>query len=232
MKVKAFTLIELIVVISIIITISVSWVFYFSDFIESQELKQKLSLIEDSFEELDKEVWNYNIFDYDISLNTITGSLWYIVNRNIFDLEKNTQIEVDFETGTGIVSIKNWELTDLWNLNIFKKEKLYLNESKNWDSNYIENFSNASEYKILWTLSWETLNELSLHYFANSNRNIEAWNLIELIDINTKEDKTGTSYNNLSIKKVWKKKTIWNDESEIYLFFENRGREDFIKVMK
>jgi hypothetical protein len=50
-------------------------VFYFSDFVENQELKQKLSLIEENFEELDKEVANYSIFDYEVSLNTSTGTL-------------------------------------------------------------------------------------------------------------------------------------------------------------
>ena len=121
MKIKAFTLIELLVVVSIIITISVSWVFYFSDFIENQELKQKLSAIEEDFQELDKEIENYSIFDYEISLSTTTGSLWYIVHKNLFDIEKNAQIDYDFSDETGTISIKNGLLSDLWNIEIFKK---------------------------------------------------------------------------------------------------------------
>ena len=232
MKVKAFTLIELLVVISIIITISVSWVFYFSDFIENQELKQKLSAIEEGLEELDKEIINYNIFDYEISLNTNTGVLWYIVHKNIFDLEKNTQIDFDFNTGTGNISIKNWVLADLWNIEAYKRGKLFYNDSKNWNSTYVWSFSQSSLYKISGSLSWKTLNDIYISYFSDSNRDIEKWNLIELIAMNTKEYKTGTNYSNLSIKSIWKKKTIGNNESEIYLFFENRGREDFIKIMK
>jgi len=232
MKVKAFTLIELLVVISIIITISVSWVFYFSDFIENQELKQKLSAIEEGLEELDKEIINYNIFDYEISLNTNTGVLWYIVHKNIFDLEKNTQIDFDFNTGTGNISIQNWVLADLWNIEAYKRGKLFYNDSKNWNSTYVWSFSQSALYKISGSLSWKTLNDIYISYFSDSNRDIEKWNLIELIAMNTKEDKTGTNYSNLSIKSIWKKKTIGNNESEIYLFFENRGREDFIKIMK
>lgn len=232
MKVKAFTLIELLVVISIIITISVSWVFYFSDFIENQELKQKLSAIEEGLEELDKEIINYNIFDYEISLNTNTGVLWYIVHKNIFDLEKNTQIDFDFNTGTGNISIQNWVLADLWNIEAYKRGKLFYNDSKNWNSTYVWSFSQSPLYKISGSLSWKTLNDIYISYFSDSNRDIEKWNLIELIAMNTKEDKTGTNYSNLSIKSIWKKKTIGNNESEIYLFFENRGREDFIKIMK
>ena len=232
MKVKAFTLIELLVVISIIITISVSWVFYFYDFIENQELKQKLSAIEEGLEELDKEIINYNIFDYEISLNTNTGVLWYIVHKNIFDLEKNTQIDFDFNTGTGNISIQNWVLADLWNIEAYKRGKLFYNDSKNWNSTYVWSFSQSALYKISGSLSWKTLNDIYISYFSDSNRDIEKWNLIELIAMNTKEDKTGTNYSNLSIKSIWKKKTIGNNESEIYLFFENRGREDFIKIMK
>jgi type II secretory pathway pseudopilin PulG len=232
MKIKAFTLIELLVVVSIIITISVSWVFYFSDFIENQELKQKLSAIEEDFQELDKEIENYSIFDYEISLSTTTGSLWYIVHKNLFDIEKNAQIDYDFSDETGTISIKNGLLSDLWNIEIFKKEKLFYSDSKNGNSSYIWNFSESPAYKVSGSLSGSTLNDIYIHYFADSNRDIEQWNLIELIAINSKEDKSWTSYTNLSIQSIWKKKTIGNNESEIYLFFENRGREDFIKIMK
>lgn len=232
MKIKAFTLIELLVVISIIITISVSWVFYFSDFVENQELKQKLSLIEENFEELDKEVANYSIFDYEVSLNTSTGTLWYITYKNRFDLSKNAQIIFDYDIGTWAIFIENGESSDLWNIEIFKNKKLFFSDTKNGDSVYVWIFSDSEKYKIAWTLSWETINEIHIDYFTDDNLNKEAWNLIELIAINTKEDKTWTSYNNLSIKKVWKKKTIGSDESEVYLFFENRGRQDFIKITK
>ena len=133
MKKKAFTLIELLVVVSIIITVSTSWVFYFSDFIDNQELKQKLSLIEEDFNMLDKEVVAYNIFDYEISLNTNSGSLWYIVHKNKFDLKKSAQVFFDSHTWSWAISIENGVIWDTWQLQIESLSKNTFNKIISWN---------------------------------------------------------------------------------------------------
>jgi len=71
---KAFTLIELIIVISIITLITTSSVFYFLDFVNNQEIKQKIQLIENDLKELDKEVKNYKTFDYQLEMDTSNSS--------------------------------------------------------------------------------------------------------------------------------------------------------------
>jgi hypothetical protein len=84
----------------------------------------------------------------------------------------------------------------------------------------------------MWTLSWSTLNEIHIQYFSKENLEPEKNNLLELKDINTKEDKSGTSYSEISIKNIWWKKTLPNNEKELYLFFENKGKQEFIKITK
>jgi len=68
--VKAFTLVELIIVIAIITLISSSSVFYFLDFVKNQEINQRVQLIEDNLKKLDKDIKKYNIFDYELAFNT------------------------------------------------------------------------------------------------------------------------------------------------------------------
>jgi prepilin-type N-terminal cleavage/methylation domain-containing protein len=70
MKKSAFTLIELIVVISIMVIIASSSIFYFMHFIDSQKVNQKISIIDEQFKDLDKRVNKYTIFDYKLFLST------------------------------------------------------------------------------------------------------------------------------------------------------------------
>jgi prepilin-type N-terminal cleavage/methylation domain-containing protein len=67
---KAFTLVELIIVISIITITTTSTVFYFLDFVKNQEVKQRTQLISNNLDQLDKDIEKYKIFDYEILFNT------------------------------------------------------------------------------------------------------------------------------------------------------------------
>jgi hypothetical protein len=71
-----------------------------------------------------------------------------------------------------------------------------------------------------------------LNYFSEDNLYPEKNDLLKLIEINTKEDKTWTWYTDIQITNVWWNKIIWNNEKEIYLFFENKWVENFIKIEK
>jgi prepilin-type N-terminal cleavage/methylation domain-containing protein len=67
---KAFTLIELIIVITIITFITTSSVFYFLDFVKNQEIKQRIEVIENNIKQLDSDIKKYKIFDYELLFNT------------------------------------------------------------------------------------------------------------------------------------------------------------------
>ena len=230
----AFTYIELIVVISIITLISSSWVFYFLEFVKDQEITQEVNTISDDFNEFDKRIKSFEIFDYEIQLNTATWTLWYIDFVNNFDLPYNQYINFNSNNWSGTLWT-NWWIGQQWDLKIYKNIKLYLSESRQSNVFYNFDFNDEPFYKILWTLSWELLNEININYFTEDNIYPEKNNLLILTNINTKIDKTGTGITNLSIKNIWWKKTItwdWTNINEAFLFFDNNWKEKNISVKK
>ena len=229
---KAFTLIELLVVTTIIALISGSWVFYFLDFVKQQEVSQKLVIIKDDLESLDKQVKNYDIFDYELQFSTSnTGSLLYRTYVNNFDSDNQT-IEITS------IDTWSWKITTIWSptwtgiIKIYKNHKLFLNKEIARNTTFEFNFKETPNYKITWTNSWKILNEINLKYFSEENLYPERNDLLELIEMNTAENKSWTWYTDLIIKNIWWKKTIWSNENEIYLFFENNWIENFIKITK
>ncbi len=72
----AFTLVELIVVSLIIILLSSGSVFYFFEFTDQRELTIHADILEDRIEELNKQVKNFHISDYEIAFEA--GESHYI----------------------------------------------------------------------------------------------------------------------------------------------------------
>jgi hypothetical protein len=106
-----------------------------------------------------------------------------------------------------------------------------------WSTNYSFKFNTEPYYKVKSTLSWETLNEILINYYSPENVNIKQNNLLDLININTKKDKSWTEYNSLIIKNIWWVKTFYNNWTNlsinnIYLFFENNWKEKSLKISK
>ena len=238
---KAFTLIELIIVISIITLITTSSVFYFLDFVNNQEIKQKIQLIENDLLELDKEVKNYKTFDYQLEMDTSTLSWKYIVYKNIFDLNNTQKILFNNSNSFTWTIRTSWDSSFTWTLKLYKDLKLFLNTSKTWSVDYNFNFNEKQKYKMLWTLSWEVLNEIDLNYYSINNLNPNTGNTINLTEINTQEDKNWSNIDKLIITNIgWDKKFYsWSisttnqlSENQLYLFFKNKWIEKFIKITK
>ena len=232
---KAFTLIELIVVISIMTLITAWSVFYFIDFVKNRELSQKLQIIEDDFIKLDNDVKKYNTFDYEINLNTSSLSWWYITYLNNFDIKYYQRLE-NFNTNNFNWNITiSWENTAYtWTLKLYKKYKLFLNEEIQYWSNIAFSFNTDPYYKIKSTLSWEILNEIDLHYFSEDNVSIKKNNIVNLIRI---EPIWWTDIEELTIKNIGWTKEFYNwwtklSENEINLYFENNWIEQFITITK
>ena len=228
---KAFTLIELIVVISIITIISSSGVFYFLDFIKAQEISQKISIIEDDFNDLDKQIKDYKIFDYELIFNTSnTWSKSYTTYINNFDTV-NQILQITNNTWSWIITTK-WT-TWSWIIKIYKKNKLFVSKEINRANPYYFDFNETYSYKITWTQSWEILNEIQLNYFSEDNIHPENNDNLELVRIS--ETETWNDLWNIIIQNIWGNKIIkeWSNEyNEIYLFFENNWIEKFIKITK
>lgn len=231
---KAFTLIELLVVVTIISLISSAWIFYFLDFVQEQEISQRLYLIEENIKELDTKVKNYEIFDYVLNFNTsYTWSKLYTSYINNFDSE-NQEIIITNSTWSWIIigNINSWS----WILKIYKEEKLFLNEEINRNKDYKYNFNDSKKYKITWTFSWAILNEIHIDYFSEDNVKENENNNLELININTKEDKLWINITNLKITNIWWIKKFYNNWivdtsiNEVFLLFNNNWKEKYIKI--
>lgn len=230
--IKWFTFIELVIVISIITLIWFSWVFYFNDFVKKTELENKLNTLKDDLLSLDKNIENYKISDYELNFNTSTWTLWYTTYINNFDLNNNQYINFNSNTWSWIIWT-NWWLNDSWKIKLYKKHKLFVNETNSW--NYIMNFNFNTEpyYKIYGSFSWETLNDINVSYFNEENLYPEKNNLLKLTSINTKIDKTWTNLTSLKITNIWWSKNIYWDWIKItnaFLFFELNDKENYIEV--
>ena len=233
-KIFAFTLIELIVVISIIMILSSSGVVYFFDFIWSQKLKQELEIIKEDFKELDKDIKNYNIFDYSLYLNTITWWLAYTYYTNIFDTNNSQIINFDSNSWTWIIEV-NWWVWDLWNIKISKNKKFFVNEIIPWNNSFSWSFLDEDNYKVSWYLSWTIINDIWIKYFSVSNLDKKKWSFLELTGIFWLPNKWLPKYTSLKITNIWNKKEFfwdWTPLNKVYLFFERDWREESILIKK
>lgn len=228
-----FTYIELLVVIWIIVLISSTWVFYFLDYINEQEINQKLSLIKQDFKDLNKQINNYNVFDYEIKMNTINLKKWYIVFLNNFNIDYRQDINFDSETWSWTIFI-NWDGTINWYLKIYKNLKLILGKSIESDIIFNYDFVEDQNYTLLSKIWPYNSNEIKIKYFTENNVLKENNTFLVLTNINTNFDKSWTSITNLSIKNIWWKKTIiwdWISYDEVYVFFESNWKEGYLKLL-
>lgn len=233
--IKAFTYIELLVVVTIITLLSSAWVFYFLDFVQDQEINNKLFIIEDNLDSLDRQIKKHEIFDYQAIFNTSnTWSKLYITYINIFDSKKQM---INFLNSTWSWNIlANLEWT--WTIKIYKENKLFINETINRNNDWKYSFNDNQYYKIEWTASWKILNDIYINYYSLDNTKPGNNNLLELIKISSKEDKSWNSYSNIKIENIgWIKKFYeWNTEilwiDKIFLFFENNWKEQYINIEK
>ncbi|MDQ7009477.1 MAG: prepilin-type N-terminal cleavage/methylation domain-containing protein [Candidatus Gracilibacteria bacterium] len=228
MNKKAFTLIELLIVITIITIISSTGVIYFFRQVSSLKISSEIEKVVDTIEKLDSEIDNKKILDYNIFINK--NSFGFTGSINNIGLDYKQKLNMDFETGTGIINSNSGAILKIYSGIKFQETKL-LNSSLIY--NY--NFSKNIESKILSSYSGSTLNEIFINYYSPDNIIENNENKLELININSESDKTGTGYISVEIKNLNGKKSITpdgGDVSKIYLFFEREGVEKFIEIKK
>jgi len=229
MNKKAFTLIELLIVISIITILTSSGVIYFFRQVSSIKLSSEIEKIVDIVDNLDSEIDNKKVLDY--SLYISKNSFWFTWSINNLWLDNRQNINMNFETWTWIMSSNSWTILSIYSW--IKFQKNYTIDSW-WQ--YEFNFWNNTDWKILANYSWSTLNNLEIFYYSPDNLIINNENKLELVWINSKSDKAWTNYNFIIIKNLnWKKiiTSNWNNNfDKIYLFFEREWVEKFIEIKK
>ena len=232
-----FTLIELLVVSTIIILMSASGVLYFNSFVNSYSLKAETSLINNIFNEIDDKVKNKEIYDYELYLSQ-NSQIFYFY-ENIFDEEYNQFFNnIDLFTGAWALKIKTTDSGKTWQLKIYGDYKLLSEKFLDLANTFFYDFKDSPSYRIIWYLSGSKINDISLNYYSETNLNKEKEDFMVLIAINTKEDKSWTTYSKLIIKNIWWKKVFYDNSlneivsDEVYIFFERAWEEESLKIWK
>lgn len=228
--IKGFTLIEILVVISIIAIMSSVSINSFFNLTKNNNTKNKLLEISSDIKSLDLKVKNYEIFDYEIIFDTNNINS-YIIYENIFDEEKSQKIT---SLSNDIFTITlNWLSWELWKYQIYQDIKLIIN---NYTSTWILNINRDSNYnyQINWQLEllWNEifLNNIELKNFDNNNLDLN----IEKIT----QDEYSEDIWYIKITNIWWKKQFLNIDDDIlnidqfYLHFEEWWRENYLIIDK
>ncbi len=234
---KAFSLVELLVVITIIAIISASWLMYFTDFANNLKIRNAIYEIKGDLEGLDNKINNKKLFDYEIYFEI--NSLYYYDYKNNFDLNYRQKL-VSLDSNTWIWNIKiDWASSWTWRIKYYRDYKFKKEEEISYNWTFSWNFKKYKNNLIEWYFLWEKLNSIDINYFSINNIDLETQDYIVLVWINTKQDKSGASYNKIIIKNIlWKKEFYDNSLNEIatekiYLFFENNiWKVESLKISK
>ena len=187
-----FTFIELIVVMSIIALLSVNSVFYFHDFIWKQELSYDISQLDSLINTLDTNIKKQKSFDYTLTFDK--NSYWYSVSQNTIWNNISQNATFDTVSWTGIINLTP-SSTEIWEVKVYKWLKKIEHLTKNWSSSIEVKVEDTTH--ILWTLSWSTLNKITLWYFdTNTNAELNHTLIVDIKDI------TETSYDSINIRNI------------------------------
>ena len=226
---KAFTLIELLIVITIITILTASGVIYFFRQVSSMKLSSEIEKVVDIIDNFDSKINDKKILDYNFYFKK--NSFWFTWSINNLWLDNFQVLNMNFETWTGIINSNSGTVLKIYSWIKFQWDKV-INSSWKYSYNFLKNLHS----KIVATLSWTNLNDLLIDYYSPYNLIQDNENKLELININSKSDKTWISYNFVEIKNLnWKKYIIpdWgSDIWKIYLFFEKEWVEKFIEIKK
>jgi len=229
-KIIAFTLIELLVVVSIISIISITSISWLFNFLWDKEIKTKINEIQLYINELDKKIKNHDIYDYKIVIDsTINDSL--LSYENIFDNDKIVELSYDNLNNSWTLDL-NWLSWNVWFLSIYKDKKIIYSDyllSETFTKNELEKNYN---YKFISTLSWTTitkLNNIDLIKFDKDSELIKLWKITDTI--------WWSDLWKIEIINIWWIKRFYSswislNTNEIYLYFENAWRENYLKITK
>lgn len=220
-KVRAFTLVEIIVVISIMTLLSTTWVFYFVDFVKTTQQTKYTQDIKDILEDYENKIKNKNIYDFEALFNRNQPLSLYVYS-NVYD---NPYVQTIVFDGTTKIAALNRSHTG--SIQFYTGNKLFTQKiSPLLNENY--SFSGSQRYQILWkTISLdnqlENFNEIDFYYLWENNIDSEDNNDIKIVNINTQIDGSGTNINILKYQNIYGNKTLfWDgvDINEAHLFIE------------
>ncbi len=225
-KIIAFTLIEILVSITIISIVSIVTLNWFLNFLEENTIKLKTSDILNNIESLDKKIENKEIFDYEVIFDKNLTNSWYIIYENIAWEEIKQEIDNINNSNEIKISIK-WSTWNNWYANVYKEHKISIAKKVN-STDYDFDLENWYDYSIYWTLSWTTnkiLNNIKVKQIDKEED--------EIIITKISDNEWWDNINNVTIKNInWNKNLTnsWNTIWEVFIYFEKNWIQSFIKI--
>lgn len=160
MSSKWFTLIELMVVVSIIWVISVVGVFSFLGTAKQQSLRQELFFLEKIIAENDQNIGK-SLTDYRVDF--FVDSPYYVLSSN--ESYKEEIQKITFDAFTWTLSTTSGE-EGLYMVKIYRNWKFLTQELLNSTGSYQIDFSQWGNYKIFWYLNQKPINILEVRFYT------------------------------------------------------------------
>ena len=221
-----FTLIEIIVVISIIVLITGSWIFYFNNFLWWVKIKSDISKINSILEEFDNKVKYKEIFDYELYLKSWDLGFYYYENK--FDLDNFLKAtSLNFASWTWVLELHDSAPSKYLQLFLYNDSRVISEKVLGSSESLPLSFSWYSEYKVVSYLSGTPINNVWINYFSESNLDYWSENLLFLEEI---LDENGEYLSDITIKNIWWRKSLGNNFSKIILIFENNWRKEKLVI--
>ncbi len=113
---SAFTLIELLLVVTIIVTIGFVSVSGFSRMLELQDSDTTMKSIKNTIDLLDRDILRYNSVSYDAVFSS--GSVGFVGNLDAYQKNPLIPYSFDFSAGTGVLVSTGNTSTGILNINL------------------------------------------------------------------------------------------------------------------
>ena len=233
---QAFTLIELLIVVTIISIIGIASIWGFSRMRDMQDSETMTKIISNSLASFDRSIQNHEITSYEVFFDS--GSLGFITNTDWYKNTSHITYMFDFLTKTGILMNKSTS-TGMWNIEYWAYETQPQSNIL-VASGGIQAFSFPKNLEKRWyqisnSADDMNLNDLTIQYYNLTNRNSLAEEEVTLIKI---EGWDGVSYSSLLVRNVLGKKVLqgsWStldDLEKAIITFEKNGKEMEMVISK
>ena len=113
---SAFTLIELLLVVTVIATIGFVSVSGFSRMLEVQDADTTMKSIKNTIDSLDRDILRYNSVSYDAVFSS--GSVGFVGNLDAYRKNPLIPYSFDFSAGTGVLVSTGNTSTGILNINL------------------------------------------------------------------------------------------------------------------
>lgn len=191
-----FSFVEIIVVVSILWIITISWWYYFHDFVKDKQASIYTQNLQNYIKQLDNDVKSSQIYDYTAIIHN-----WLLaVSKNISWVEKYLSYSIN--NNTIEIILEWWTSSDFMSYTLTKNGKKLAQETISWDKNF--SIDNQNNYTITATVNNNSINTLDFYRY-DANENIEIYDIV---------DKNNNQVNSFKIENYWWNKLYKNTANE------------------